>query len=288
MSDAAFFPLNRAWPLREAIKFAGILEASAPKAGNVHPGRGFDDMYFGHFVAAAECIATEISKNVDHDSVGQLVLRCVRTITKQVGVNTSLGTILLVAPIAKAHSLASKTLEQEHVAEVLGGLNAEDSRLVYEAIADCLPGGIGEESQNDVRGDAPDDLIQAMSQVSEFDAVARQYVDSFQEVFVLAEWLGQELANSCDCLDAICRVQLRWLSHQVDGLIVRKLSQDRALEVVEQAQVALQRVEGSKRPLSSLSAYQEFDEFLRSDGNRLNPGTTADLIAAALLVKLLG
>ncbi|MFN5467079.1 MAG: hypothetical protein ACK5AM_03065 [Pirellulaceae bacterium] len=29
-----------------------------------------------------------------------------------------------------------------------------------------------------------------------------------------------------------------------------------------------------------------FDQWLRADGNRRNPGTTADLIAAALMVAL--
>ena len=34
------------------------------------------------------------------------------------------------------------------------------------------------------------------------------------------------------------------------------------------------------------AAYQRLDRFLRSDGNRRNPGTTADLIAATLFVAL--
>lgn len=288
VSQSGPFPLDRSWPLGEAVRLAGLLEASAPKAGNVHPGQSFDDMHFMHFVVAADCIASAIANGVQNQSVGALVFSCVEAMREQVGVNTSLGTILLFVPLAKARYASPESDFATNVAEVLESLVTEDSHLVYQAIANCMPGGIGEETNNDIRGKAPDDLLLAMSQVAEFDAVARQYVADFTDVFQLAKWLDEELPRSADCLDAICRVQVRWLSLQPDGLIIRKLGQSRAVEVLERAQTVNAEMQKCDSPLVTLPAYQAFDTFLRSEGNRLNPGTTADLIAAMLLVKLLG
>jgi triphosphoribosyl-dephospho-CoA synthase len=44
---------------------------------------------------------------------------------------------------------------------------------------------------------------------------------------------------------------------------------------------------GGVRSARGHAAFDRLDQHLRSDGNRLNPGTSADLIAAALFVRLL-
>jgi triphosphoribosyl-dephospho-CoA synthase len=68
---------------------------------------------------------------------------------------------------------------------------------------------------------------------------------------------------------------MRLLAADRDTLISRKNSESVAEEV---------RYRASRVDSSDISQRVELDEFLRSDGNRLNPGTTADLIAAALFV----
>jgi triphosphoribosyl-dephospho-CoA synthase len=66
------------------------------------------------------------------------------------------------------------------------------------------------------------------------------------------------------------------LSHIPDTLIVRKLGPDMAAEVSRRATDVLAGVE----PIES------FDDWLRSDGHRRNPGATADLLTAALFISL--
>jgi triphosphoribosyl-dephospho-CoA synthase len=82
---------------------------------------------------------------------------------------------------------------------------------------------------------------------------------------------------------AIVEVQLRWLAAEPDGLIIRKSGIEMAEEARHLADIALQEwLETGERGVR----WQALDTFMRTDGHRRNPGTTADLIAAALFVFL--
>lgn len=96
-------------------------------------------------------------------------------------------------------------------------------------------------------------------------------------------WGRTELV--ADPLHAIGRLQLRWLAREPDGLIVRKVGRGIAEQVQQLAQAALAEPP-TFDPLGG--GWLKLDGFLRADSNRRNPGTTADLIAAALFVQLLG
>jgi triphosphoribosyl-dephospho-CoA synthase len=72
------------------------------------------------------------------------------------------------------------------------------------------------------------------------------------------------------------------LAERVDSLIVRKCGLSIGLDVQSQARDVLHSgLYGGDLFESKWSA---LDTSLRNDGNRRNPGTTADLIAAALYV----
>ena len=280
------YPFDRRWEVDDAVQLACTLEATAPKAGNVHPFASFDDMSFSHFAASAITLRP-IFDDLENRSVGQLVLDAVRSTKENVGVNTNLGTILLLAPLAKA----LLDFEQEpQIAEVLSNLGAEDSSMVYQAIRLAQPGGLGDVDSNDVASEAPEDLVEAMRQAAHRDSVARQYATNFVDIFgSQVHWLLDALEQSSDVLDSICLLQLRILAHESDSLIARKVGSAIAQETQRLAKLALDSYE-EERPirLSDFPAYQKLDAFLRADGNRRNPGTTADLIAATLFVCLVG
>lgn len=296
-------PLDQCWPIAQAAGMATILEASAPKLGNVHPAASFQDMQFGDFVASAAAVAG-VFEEVDHLTIGQLILAAVTATRQRTGCNTNLGTILLLAPLAKAASgLVAVPTEQSRfpgmvsnglcrsqlqvaVAAQLQSLSAADSHLVYQAIRVAQPGGLGQQLENDVAGAAPAGLLDAMRQVASVDAVARQYVNDFADVFdQLLPWLDVALVRYSSPLKAIVHVQLQIMAWQPDGLIIRKCGWDVARRVQRQAQQVLDVFESDKE--QAQYHLDDLDGFLRSDGNRLNPGTTADLIAATLFCRLL-
>ncbi len=296
-------PLDQRWSIAQAAGLATLLEASAPKLGNVHPAASFSDMHFGHFVTTA-VVQSECFSDVG-DSVGLLVLRTVQATRLRVGCNTNLGTVLLLAPLAIAVSrvaggeLDSGRLKQE-VQAVLQSLSAEDSRLVYEAIRKAAPGGLGEQGDNDVSNvEAPASLVDAMRQVAQFDGVASQYVNNFAEIFDrLLPWLDEQLQATDSPLQAIVNLQVRCLSWQPDGLILRKCGFDQAVKVQQLAAELwtaheMEFFDGTTRKFRAgnesawLDRLAKFDGYLRADGNRRNPGTTADLIAATLFCRLI-
>jgi triphosphoribosyl-dephospho-CoA synthase len=199
-----------------------------------------------------------------------------------VRVNTNLGTVLLVAPLAtvpRDRPLASG------VRDVLAALTPEDARCVYEAIRLAEPGGLGATASMDVAAPAPANLIDAMQTAADRDLVARQYANGFEQVLDLAAPLiCQGLQNGWSLTESVIHAHVTLLSRFPDSLIARKCG----LSVAEQAsRIARQVLDaGSPGDEDYLRAMDDLDFWLRSDGNRRNPGTTADLIAAGLFVAL--
>lgn len=267
---------------------ACLLEASSPKAGNVHPTSDFDDMTYLDFLASSVGIA-HVFDNRERKSVGELVHSAVSWTQMQLSKNTNLGTILLLAPLARAashcgNSICSQALRSA-VEQELRGLNACDAELVYRAILLAKPGGLGRSSVHDIRGEAPLDLVEAMRLASNVDAVARQYVYGFQDIFDrLLPWLMELTERYSDLREAICGLQLRWMAAELDGLIVRKTGTQIAEEARGLAELAWDELRTLGRRATRFVA---LDSFLRADGHRRNPGTTADLIAATLFVALI-
>jgi triphosphoribosyl-dephospho-CoA synthase len=199
-----------------------------------------------------------------------------------VATNTNLGTILLLAPMAMTP--VTEPLDPG-IARVLAGLDADDARFVYRAIRLAEPGGLGEVDAADVRGDPPTDLLAAMRLAAERDLVARQYADEFAEVLGnVVPWLDDGLRQGWTLADAIIRAHLRLMSQFPDSLIRRKCGDGTAQRSAALATAAL--AAGMPGDKAYHDALADLDFWLRSDGHRRNPGTSADLIAAGLFAAL--
>jgi triphosphoribosyl-dephospho-CoA synthase len=116
------------------------------------------------------------------------------------------------------------------------------------------------------------------------DLVARQYTNGFHDVFRVAHLIEFGLTLNATMEGAIILAFLNQLVASPDSLIQRKLGLAAAQEASSRAAQVLQT--GSARSEAFHEASRDFDRWLRADGNRRNPGTTADLIAAGLFVLL--
>lgn len=259
---------------------ACLLEVTTPKPGNVHRGADFEDVTFGDFALSA-CAIGPVMDRAASRGVGQTVLDAVQATKRWVVTNTNLGSVLLLAPLAAAP--ASQNLASA-VLQVLSNTTAEDSRLVYQAIRLASPGGLGSVAEGDIGGPAPDNIIVAMSLASKRDLVARQYANGFQELFVHALPWFYECLQDHTLAQAIVHLHLKLMHHFPDSLIMRKCGSDIAAESAARAGQVLSAGE----PTSSQYRDQlgELDFWLRSDGHRRNPGTTADFVTATLYVAL--
>ena len=86
-----------------AAQLACLLEAYAPKPGNVSPGAGFGDTSYLDFLASAAAIGRSLGSA--SRPLGDIILMAVRDTRRWVGVNTNLGIVLLLAPLARAAAL---------------------------------------------------------------------------------------------------------------------------------------------------------------------------------------
>jgi len=274
-------PEERSLSIGQCASLACLLEATAPKPGNVHRGADFADVTFGHFATSAVLLGPPLEQAARGTPLGECLYQAVDAIATHVASNTYLGTLLLLAPLAAA---AGRGSVREQIGGVLAELTAADTQHVYAAILRAQPGGLGKVEEHDVSSAPPESLLTAMAAAAERDLVARQYVNNFATVLDEAvPVLLAELAAGHTLIDAIVRLHLRLMADHPDSLIARKCGQ----AVAEQSAAWSQAVLGtSGEEAVYFGALADFDFWLRSDGHRRNPGTTADLVAAALFVAL--
>ncbi|HEV3417985.1 MAG TPA: triphosphoribosyl-dephospho-CoA synthase [Pirellulales bacterium] len=265
----------------QCATLACFFEATAPKPGNVHRGADFEDLTYPDLVTSAIVIGP-MMENACQRRLGETVLVAVRATRQAVGTNSNLGTILLLAPLAavpRDEPLASG------VGRVLDRLGTDDARLVYEAIRLARPGGLSRVGEADVAGEPPPDLIAAMRLAADRDLVARQYSNRFREVLdEVAPAIQSGLDRGWDTNGAIVHAQLTIMSRFPDSLIARKCGTETAQRAADHAAEVLRA--GTPLDESFWQAADDLDFWLRSDGHRRNPGTTADLIATGLFALL--
>ncbi len=267
----------------QCATLACIWEATAPKPGNVHRGADFDDLTYLDLVTSAIAIGPSMDAASRGLRLGETVLQAIQATRASVCTNTNLGSVLLLAPLAMVPT--NRRLDAAAIEPVLAGLDQEDARLVYEAIRLAQPGGLGRVESADVSGPAPADLRAAMLLAAPRDLVARQYANDFREIFAeVVPSLADGMARGWCLSVVIVQTQLHLLSRHGDSLIARKCGEAVSAEVAGRAAGVLE----SGLPCDD--AYRrslvDFDSWLRADGHRRNPGTTADLIAAGLFVAL--
>ncbi|HEY3391305.1 MAG TPA: triphosphoribosyl-dephospho-CoA synthase [Lacipirellulaceae bacterium] len=266
-----------------AATLACLYEATAAKPGNVHPGACFEDLSYADFVASAVVIGPVFDRSHEM-GVGQTVLDAVRVTRAAVGTNTNLGTLLLLAPLSAVP--AGQSLSKG-IGAVLAGLTADDTKHVYEAIRLSQAGGLGRTERADVFSDPPPDvsLVEAMRFAAGRDSVARQYTNGFADIFEgTAEWIAEALAREMPLGEAIVRAHIRQMAQCADSLIGRKCGPQIAAEATRRAAAVLALEKQGQSAFRE--ARNDFDRWLRADGHRRNPGTTADLVAACLFVLL--
>jgi triphosphoribosyl-dephospho-CoA synthase len=263
---------------------ASLLEASAPKPGNVWPGRPFRDMGYEDFVVSAVAAGPELGL-AGTRGLGETILAAVRATRRWTSANTNLGIILLLAPLAAAARRAGGDLRRR-LAQVLAETTVQDARATYAAIRESHPGGLGTAPDQDLATEPTVTLLETMRLAADRDLVAREYATGFELTFGCA--LPAFRAGRAAGLppeDAIVEMYLTLLAREPDTLIARKLGRAAADAVRHQARTVVG--EGGVRTAAGRAALAVFDSALRDSHNSRNPGTTADLTAAALFVSLI-
>lgn len=310
-------PRDKAKQVSECLELAILLEVSADKPGNVNLVVGFEGTRHEHFLASAVAAAPSfelaakkgiaVSRGEIHVGsveVGRLIRDCVAEVNAwQHGGNTLLGTVILLSPMAVAAGMTpAKENGAFEVSEIRKNLRLvvesttpEDAVNVYEAIKTANPSGLGRAPDLDVNN--PDSverivgesvsLYQVFKIASSYDNVCSEWVNNYPITFDVAyPSLVRQIKETENLNTAITHTFLKILADYPDTFIARKVGLEKAREVSSMAKEVLEL--GGLATSDGKESLHRFDLNLRRSGNHLNPGTTADIIAAALALCVLG
>jgi triphosphoribosyl-dephospho-CoA synthase len=277
-----------------AAQLACLLEASAPKPGNVCPGRHFEDLRYEDFLASAVAIAAPMAE-AGSRPLGQTVRLAIEATARWTRTNSNLGIVLLLAPLAKAatpqlmgsdpHTRGVSGLRDE-LRKLLEQTTVDDARDVYAAIRLAAPGGLGRAESQDVAGEPTTTLLEAMRLAAHRDGIAREYATGFETTFTFgAPALARARADGLAWDDAVVETFLTLLAARPDTHIARRGGDALAADVSRRAAAVVEA--GGVRTGDGRRAIDELDRSLRDTDHLGNPGTTADLTAAAIFAVLL-
>jgi triphosphoribosyl-dephospho-CoA synthase len=301
---------EKAQHISKCLQLAILLEVSAEKPGNVSLTAGFERTTCQHFLASsiaagpsfqeAAYRGIRVAENglaICEVGLGQLIKTCVSDVNDwQKGGNTILGTIMLLMPIAVAAGMTPTkkdyqldfSLLRRNIDLAVKSTTALDSVHLYEAVDIANPSGLNDAPDLDVTDAHSKErlikenvtLFEVFRIASAYDDICAEWVNNYPVTFDLAyPYLTQQLKNK-PLNTAVVHTFLKILSKRPDTFIARKLGKEKALEVSAEAKAVLKL--GGLETAKGRVSLKRFDQKLRSTRNKCNPGTTADLTAAAL------
>jgi triphosphoribosyl-dephospho-CoA synthase len=306
---------TRSAHISHCLELAILLEASAHKPGNVSVVTDFEKTRYEHFLASAVAAASSfewaaqkgiaVSREEIHVAdvrIGHIIKNCIADINAwQHGGNTLLGTVILLSPMAVAAGMTAWSQRfnvsglRKNLKLVVGSTTPEDAVDVYEAIKIANPSGLGKAPDLDINDptaierirDEKISLLEVFKIAEKYDTICSEWVNNYPVTFDLAfPSLIDRLRNSPDPSVAIVQTFLHVLAEVPDTFIARKTSLEKACQVSLEAKEIMEL--GGLKTSRGRKSLEKLDRELKRSSNLLNPGTTADIIGAALALCILG
>jgi len=263
-------------------QLALLLEVSGtPKPGNVDRHRDYDDLRFEQFLAGAVGSFRGLRMAADGAALGRSFERAVAGMAEQSGGNTQFGALLMLTPLVRA--AATDRLSPVGTTDIVEATTIDDACDFYRAFdhvdvavddlpenADALDVRRGSDATETLR-ERETTLYDVMELSAGVDGVAAEWTNGFERSFEAAQWL---LDDDGPIYRRASRAFIRLLAEEPDTFVVTRNGEAAAEEATERAKAVL---DGSE------DAEELAEEFRDRD---INPGTTADLTAAALFVAL--
>lgn len=267
--------------LAQSYLHACLAEVEAIKPGNVHIFADGHGMVVEDFIRSGEASMRMIA--MPDFTLGERIYHTVEATWQALAMNTNLGIVLLCAPIVHAVLHAQQSTLPNMLAEVLASTSQADAEFMFAAIRLAHPAGLGHSEQHDVNQVADCSLLQAMQFAATRDTIALQYAHAYQEIFEIAlTCYQQHLQRWQRPAWATTAMYLKWLATFNDSHVQRKFGLDVADSVRFQAQAHFAAFTAQENPKIYLPSLLAFDQLLKTQG--INPGTSADLTVATLLM----
>ncbi len=271
--------------LIDAYLQACEIELQAFKPGNVSVFSPAHDMTVEHFRISAQVSADVLTE--PGYSLGEKIYYAVKATREAVACNTNLGIILLCAPLFEAVSrVSAQTGLRQALANVLSGTTAEDANWAFRAIALAAPGGLGAATDQDVHSAATVTLGQAMAMAADRDRIALQYTNVFKDIFefTVLEYNRAFVLSGESSWSALA-VFAAMLARYPDSHIERKYGKQYSEWIAAEMISLCEAMNAASKPEEVMSMLYSMDEAFKV--KKINPGTTADITVATVLVVFL-
>lgn len=269
--------------LAKAYKTACMAELQALKPGNVHAFADGHGMTVHDFIKSAEVTANIIAR--PDLSLGERIFYAAEATRNAVGQNTNLGVLLLCAPIIEAAlQLTDGQTLRQNLHETMSQLTVSDAEYVSRAIVLASPGGLGSAAEYDVRDMPSVSLLKMMSAAQGRDRIAWQYANNFYDIMEFG-WTcyADAMIKWANPAWSATALYLAYLAHYPDTHVVRKFG-DAFAEGLRQEAAEFERMHSAaENPKLVQKRLLDWDASLKLRG--INPGTSADLTVATLLVS---
>lgn len=277
--------MNQQKQLSDWYKQACICDVQAFKPGNVSVYSNGHNMTADDFILSAELSADSIT-NPEY-SLGEKIYYAVKATKEAVACNTNLGIILLCAPLIQAaYQLQKGQIFRDKCQQVLENTTIEDAAWVFKAITLASPGGLGKSKNQDVSDMPTVTLTQAMEIASKKDSIALQYITNYKDIFDFSILRYNAGFMKFDAQAwAITYVYTGLLSKFPDSHIERKYGKKYSEWVLRQIIAVDNALFNTSHPEQLLPMLHEVDRKFKIRG--INPGTTADLTVATVLIVLM-
>ncbi len=305
--------------ISRAASLACILEVcSYPKPGNISPVADFRDTRFEHFLASSIAIGPVIEKaakkgilvglnkiSLEELLVGKYIHDCIVESKKwHRGGNTNLGIVTLLVPLVcgaaiskvKNNIIDIATLRQ-NVGKVMMSTTVKDAIYYYKAIKHIGFAGLGKvknigsfnvlssTAEKQLR-DENVSLYQVMKKCSTWDNICKEWQTNMHITFQIGyPTLIKIYSKTKDLNISIVQCYLHILANYADTLIVRKNNYQIAKKISQKAKTALKL--GGMLSDKGKKIVKNLNNELRTEDNRLNPGTTADITASSIMIAIL-
>jgi len=275
--------------LARCAALAMILEVSGtPKPGNIDRDHDYVSTKYEDFLASAVGVYPVLEKACLEGGIGQLMLEAsAESVRWQTGGNTHFGAYILLFPLIKAAAEGPVDQLRTNSINIVKETTVDDAVNFYRAFSmvevrmkkpedleaddrGLDASGTGSLEELGRRGVTMFDIMQISSKN---DMVAREWVDGFRRSFEAADKI-QSKRKTGTMNDATVLTYLEMLAAEPDTFIAKKYDMDKAVYVQGLALDVVER----RMTLKELSD--------RLFIEKINPGSTADLMIAGLFIAL--
>jgi triphosphoribosyl-dephospho-CoA synthase len=237
------------------------------------------------FILSATVSADSVSNPTY--SLGEKIYYAVKATRDAVGCNTNLGIILLAAPLMQAYCQRQMGQSlRDSLQVVLANTTLQDAEWAFKAITLAAPGGLGKSEQQDVNQTPEVTLLQAMQIASPKDRIALQYTNGFKDIFDFSVLqYNRAFVLSGESSWSALSVFAELLAKFPDSHIERKFGSQYSEWIAAEMATLCEALNNAGTLDELMPMLHRLDQTFKA--KRINPGTTADLTVATLLVVFL-